>query len=149
MGLLDRLTEGVRSALDPRAPGAAPGGGTLQDRLNLKALTDEQLRGELERRRRARGRPASGRNAADDELTAIAQARRDRMREVTVAKCYARLELPVGASRAELQRAWRGLLRQYHPDRYLGDAEQHASSIAVVTGLTDAYLTILARMDRR
>lgn len=150
MGILDRLTEGVRSALDPRAPGApnAPGA-TLQERLNLKALTDEQLRAELERRRRARGRPANGRNAADDELTAAAQARRDRMREVTVAKCYARLELPVGASRLEVQRAWRSLLRQYHPDRYLGDPEQHASSIAVVTGLTDAYLTILARMDRR
>ena len=150
MGILDRLTEGVRSALDPRAPGApnAPGA-TLQERLNLKALTDEQLRAELERRRRARGRPANGRNAADDELTAAAQARRDRMREVTVAKCYARLELPVGASRLEVQRAWRSLLRQYHPDRYLGDPEQHASSVAVVTGLTDAYLTILARMDRR
>ncbi len=150
MGILDRLTEGVRSALDPRAAGApnAPGA-TLQERLNLKALTDEQLRAELERRRRARGRPANGRNAADDELTAAAQARRDRMREVTVAKCYARLELPVGASRLEVQRAWRSLLRQYHPDRYLGDPEQHASSVAVVTGLTDAYLTILARMDRR
>ncbi len=150
MGILDRLTEGVRSALDPRAPGApnAPGA-TLQERLNLKALTDDQLRAELERRRRARGRPANGRNAADDELTAVAQARRDRMREVTIAKCYARLELPVGASRLEVQRAWRSLLRQYHPDRYLGDPEQHASSIAVVTGLTDAYLTILARMDRR
>lgn len=150
MGLLDRLTEGVRSALDPRAPGAPnAAGGSLQDRLNLKALTDDQLRAELERRRRARGRPANGRNAADDELTAVAQARRDRMREVTVAKCYARLELPVGASRLEVQRAWRSLLRQYHPDRYLGDPEQHASSIAVVTGVTDAYLTILARMDRR
>ena len=148
MGLLDRLTEGVRSALDPRAPAAAPGA-SLPDPRNHRGWSDEQLRVELERRRRARGRPANGRNAADDELTAVAQARRDRMRETTVAKCYARLELPVGASRQEVQRAWRSLLRQYHPDRYLGDAEQHASSVAVVTGITDAYLTILARMDRR
>jgi|GEM_PF-1126603 len=148
MGILDRLTEGVRSALDPRSPPSAPGA-SLHERLNLRGWSDDQLRAELERRRRARGRPANGRNAADDELTAVAQARRDRMREITLVKCYARLELPVGAARLEVQRAWRSLLRQYHPDRYLGDAEQHASSVAVVTGVTDAYLTILARMDRR
>jgi hypothetical protein len=148
VGILDRLTEGVRSALDPRAPPSAPGA-SLHERLNLRGWSDDQLRAELERRRRARGRPANGRNAADDELTAVSQARRDRMREITLAKCYARLELPVGASRLEVQRAWRSMLRQYHPDRYLGDPEQHASSVAVVTGVTDAYLTILARFDRR
>ncbi len=143
MGLFDRLTEGMRSALD--RPGAASSAAPLSDRVGLRAWTDENLRTELERRRRARGRAANGRNAADDELTAISSARRDRLRDRSIAKCYALLELPVGSSRLEVQRAYRSLLRQYHPDRYLGDPEQHASSIALVTSLTDAYLAILAR----
>jgi len=146
VSLWDRLSDGVRTALD-RPAGAAHG--PLSDRLSLRALSDEALRAELERRRRARGRPAHGRPAADDELTAMGQARRDRMRERSVARCYALLELPVGSSRTEVQRAFRAMLRQYHPDRYVGDAEQHASAVALVTSLVDAYLALLAHQDRR
>ncbi|TAK33111.1 MAG: hypothetical protein EPO40_01090 [Myxococcaceae bacterium] len=146
MSLWDRLSDGVRTALD-RPAGAAPG--PLSDRLNLRSISDDVLRAELERRRRARGRPANGRPAADDELTAMAQARRDRMRERSVARCYALLELPVGSSRAEVQRAFRTMLRQYHPDRYVGDVEQHASAVALVTSLVEAYLALLAHHDRR
>lgn len=147
MGILDRLSEGMKQALD-RAGSPQPGA-TLADRVGLANLSDEALRAELERRRRARGKAAHRRNAADDELTAMAQARRDRMRDRSIAKCYALLELSPGAPRLEVQRAWRGLLRQYHPDRYLADPEQHASAVALVTSLTDAYLAILAHFDRR
>ena len=146
MSLWHRLSDGVRTALD--RPGAA-GPGPLSERLNLRSLSDEVLRGELERRRRARGRPAHGRPAADDELTALAQARRDRMRERSVARCYALLELPTGSPRADVQRAFRTMLRQYHPDRYVGDVEQHASAVALVTSLVEAYLALLAHHDRR
>jgi DnaJ domain len=147
MGLFDRLTEGMRTALD--RPGTTPPGASLSDRVGLRAWTDENLRNELERRRRARGRSPNGRPAADDELTAIASARRDRMRDRSLSKSFALLELPTGSSRVDVQRAYRSLLRQYHPDRYLGDPDQHASSIALVTSLTDAYLAVLAQFDRR
>lgn len=147
MGIFDRLTEGMRTALD--RPGASLTGASLSERVGLRAWSDENLRNELERRRRARGRSANGRPAADDELTAISSARRERMRDRSIAKCFALLELPAGSSRLEVQRAFRSLLRQYHPDRYLGDAEQHASAIALVTSITDAYLTVLAHFDRR
>ncbi len=79
----------------------------------------------------------------------MGQARRDRMRERSIARCYALLELPVGSSRTEVQRAFRAMLRQYHPDRYVGDTEQHASAVALVTSLVDAYLALLAHQDRR
>ncbi len=147
MGLFDRLTEGMRTALQP--PGPAGANAALSERVGLHAWTDEDLRRELERRRRARGRHAHGRNAADEELTALGSARRERNRERTLAKCYALLEAPVGAPRIEVQRAFRAQLRQYHPDRFLGDPEQHASAVALVTSLTDAYLAILAHFDRR
>lgn len=141
MGLLDKLSEGMRQALDRNVP-LAPGQ-TLSDRLNLRAMTDDALRAELERRRRARGRAANGRPAADDELTAMGQARRDRSRDRSIAKCYALLELPMNAPRSEVQRAYRTLLRQYHPDRHLKNPDDHASAVALVTSLTDAYLSLL------
>ncbi len=146
MGLWDRLSDGMRTALD-RPMGAAQG--ALAERLNLRSLTDDVLRAELERRRRARGRPAHGRPAADDELTAMAQARRDRMRERSITRCYALLELPPGAPRSEVQRAFRTMLRQYHPDRYVGDVEQHASAVSLVTSVVEAYLALLSQLDRR
>lgn len=148
MGIFDRITGGLISGA---VLGSTPADSSvpLTERMNLRALSDDALRAELERRRRARGRAAHGRPAADDELTALAQARRDRMRERSVARCYALLELPVGASRSETERAFRSMLRQYHPDRYLSDPEQHASAIALATSLTDAYLALLARFERR
>jgi hypothetical protein len=144
MGLLDRVSDSIRGALV--APGDSP---SLADRVGVRALSDEALRHELERRRRARGRPAHGRNAADDELTATAAARRDRLRDRTLAKCFSALELSPGATRQEVQRAYRSQLRQYHPDRNLDDAERHASAVALATNLTDAYLSLLAHLNRR
>lgn len=155
--LWDRLSSGVMQALD-RPPGPAtavsPGAARTQavplaERLGLRNLSDEALRLELERRRRARGRAAHGRPAADDELTAMAQARRDRMRERTLGRCYAMLELGPGARLGEVQRAYRTQLRQFHPDRHLGDPESHASAVALATQLTEAYLSLLGQFDRR
>jgi len=156
--LWDRLSTGVLNALD-RPPGSDPGGAVvaprrapavpLAERLGLRNLSDDALRQELERRRRARGRPANGRPAADDELTAMAQARRDRMRERTLGRCYALLEVGTGARLGEIQRAYRTQLRQFHPDRHLGDPEAHASAVALVTSLTEAYLSLLGQFERR
>lgn len=156
--LWDRLSTGVMHALDrPPGPAAAVSGGApgrplavpLAERLGLRNLSDEGLRHELERRRRARGRPAHGRPAADDELTALAQGRRDRMRERSLGRCYAMLEVGTGARLGEIQRAYRTQLRQFHPDRHLGDPEAHASAVALVTSLTEAYLSLLGQFERR
>lgn len=154
MALQDRLQQLIdRLNPQPSALGGAnlPPGTTLplSDRLGIGRLSDDGLRFELERRRRARGRQAHGRPAADDELGAMAQARRDRSRERSLAKCAALLEISLSASRAEVARAYRTQLRQYHPDRHLGDAEAHASAVALATSLTDAYLSLLAQFDRR
>lgn len=37
---------------------------------------------------------------------------------------YANLELPDGASWAEVKSAYRRLMRRYHPDRHAGDADK-------------------------
>jgi hypothetical protein len=151
MGILDQLTDqlsragqragqNLRSAVDRAAPPltSLP----LSERLGLRGMSDEDVRRDLERRRRARRRPAHGRPAADEELDAVAKARRDRMRDRPAAKCFALLEVPYGAPLGDIELAYRKLLRQFHPDRFLGDAERHASAVALVTSLTDAYLSL-------
>lgn len=143
MGLLDQLTKARQSVLGALDRAAPPPLATLplSERLGLRGMSDEEMRRELERRRRARRRPAHGRPAGV-ELDAVAKARRDRMRERSVAKCYALLELPAGAPLGDVEAAYRKLLRQFHPDRFAGDPERHASAIALVTSLTDAYLAL-------
>lgn len=127
--------------------GAPPLG--LAERLGLPRLSDEALGIELERRRRARGHFPSRRPAGDEELEAMAQARRARLRDRPLAKAYADLEIPSTATRSEIERAYRTLLRQYHPDRHIGDDEQHKSAIALATSLTDSYLALLQQYDRK
>src|SRR5262245_58856309 len=128
MTIWNRISDRVRDALERDGSGiaggrtAAPPPTGLADKLGLTRISDEALATELERRRRARGKPAHRRSAADDELDAMREARRTRVRDISPAKAYASLEIPASASRAEIERAFRALLRQYHPDRHLGDA---------------------------
>ncbi len=74
-------------------------------------------------------------------------ARRDRLRERPPSKCYAMLELSPTASPVEVLSAYRRLLRQYHPDRFIGEGERHAFAVALATSLTDAFLALRA-VDR-
>jgi hypothetical protein len=153
MTIWDRITTRMRDAIDRDLPGGtgARGGAPLglADKLGINRISDEALAAELERRRRARGKHATRRPAGDDELDAMAQARRARLRDRPLARAYASLEITAGASRGEIERAYRTLLRQYHPDRHIGDEEQHKSAIALAVSLTDSYLALLQQFERR
>jgi DnaJ-domain-containing protein 1 len=153
MTIWERFSSRVRDAMDtPGGPGsrnpAQPPSG-LAEKLGLTRISDEALGAELERRRRARGKNAHRRPAADDELDAMSEARRARRRDQSVSKAYAVLEIPLGAPRQEIDRAFRTLLRQYHPDRHIGDDEQHKSAVALATSLSDSYVTLLQLHERR
>ena len=151
MPIWDRFASRVRDAVANRGPTArttAPPAG-LSDKLGLTRISDDALATELERRRRARGKQAHRRPAADDELDALREARRNRLRDWPLSKAYKSLEIGPGAARPEIERAYRGLLRQYHPDRHIGDDEQHRSAIALATSLTDSYLALLQQYERK
>ncbi len=156
MTIWDRFANRMRDAMDTGAPGGGSGRAgenvsvapSLAERLGLLRISDEALATELERRRRMRGKNPTRRPAGDDELDAMREARRTRLRERPLSKAYAALEVQPTASRAEIERAYRSLLRQFHPDRHLGDAEQHQSAIALAASLTDSYLAVLQRFDR-
>lgn len=156
MTLWDRISKGVRDAIEPplssgsggpgaRSPGGREAPPSLAEKLGLPRISDESLAVELERRRRLRGKPANRRPAADEELDAMTAARRARLRSMQVSRAYAHLELTPGASRGQIERAYRAQLRQYHPDRHLGDGESHQSAVALAASLTDAYLLLLQR----
>src|SRR6266508_2396036 len=151
MTIWERFARGVRDAMDRDVPprGSGSTSQSLADKLGLVRVSDEALGTELERRRRARGKTVHRRPAAGDELDAMAEARQSRLRTQSFSKAYAALEIQSGAKRSEIERAYRTLLRQYHPDRHLDDPEQHASAISLATTLTDAYLLLLQRSERR
>lgn len=56
-----------------------------------------------------------------------------------LARAYARLELRPGASLDEAKKAWRGLMKKYHPDRHEGDETKQEIATKVAAALTEAY----------
>ncbi len=157
MTIWDRISKGVRDAIDaPGAGGAGAGGArgagpqglaalSLAEKLGLTKISDEAVGVELERRRRLRGKNANRRPAADEELDAMNAVRKTRSKVLQVSKAYRHLELAPGASRGQIERAFRNQLRQYHPDRFITDRESHQSAVALVVSLIDAYMLLLGR----
>ena len=56
--------------------------------------------------------------------------------------CYRLLELPPGASEQEVTRAWRELMKVWHPDRFPNDPLMRRRAEEKVKALNDAYETI-------
>ena len=52
---------------------------------------------------------------------------------------YANLELPFGASFAEVKKSYRTLIKQYHPDRYHSDPKKKLLAEEITAKLNTAY----------
>ncbi|MFQ5715930.1 MAG: J domain-containing protein [Nitrospinales bacterium] len=52
---------------------------------------------------------------------------------------YANLELPPGSSGKEVKRAWKRLMRKYHPDLHSADPEKRKTANELTRRLTEAY----------
>ena len=63
-----------------------------------------------------------------------------------VCRYYANLELPVGASAAEVKAAYRRLMRRYHPDRHHGDGERSRVANELAQQLRTAYEGLLEHL---
>ena len=101
----------------------------------LGELTDRELEEELIRRRRAR---AQRREPSADRHSPQAKQ---------LDQYYANLELSPGASRDEIRRAYRDLMRRYHPDKHLADTEKHRAATDLAQSLTRAYRALLEHLD--
>jgi DnaJ-domain-containing protein 1 len=157
--LLDRAADWESARHSDRDPDE-----DLYRRYGLDELSDEQLEAELERRQRARaafrakmhqsaqppprsgaqggarpgtsrpgtGRPAPGRPSPEDE----------------VRRAYAALEVPPGSDFETVRKAYRTLMRKYHPDRHANSPEKQRAATELAQKLTQAYKLLEQRLRR-
>jgi DnaJ-domain-containing protein 1 len=121
-------------------------------------LSDRELEEELERRREARQeaeRAAQGARRStstrqsdplgDSDRDAAAGRRRPEFRRSSpddahsVRRAYAALEVPPGSNFEVVRRAYRTLMRKYHPDLHTATPEKQKAANEITQKLTDSY----------
>ncbi len=60
-------------------------------------------------------------------------------RDETIAGYYANLEIPYGADLETVKKAYRKLMKQYHPDKFSGDPEKQKIATEITKRLNEAY----------
>ena len=64
-----------------------------------------------------------------------------------IRRYYANLELPLGASAAEVKAAYRRLMRRYHPDLHHADDKRQEVATKLAQELRVAYEELLAHLE--
>lgn len=134
MSLFDRFQKP-----GPRAP--------LRSDLSHRSvadLSDEELEAELLRRRRERAKTRS-----EAGPLAATSGDRDNPERQRLLQYYANLELPPFAPLEEVKRAYRDLMRRYHPDRHAGDPERQKAAHELAQSLTRAYEALVSYLEKR
>lgn len=147
MGVIDRfaqLARGTLVSLTDRTFG--------RTQKPLGELSDSELEEELIRRRRDRATKRSGGASAEESTVAEARPRPAAQRspqEQQVTQYYANLELAPGATLDEVRRAYRDLMKRYHPDKHLGDPERHKAATELAQSLTRAYTALVELLNKK
>lgn len=68
-------------------------------------------------------------------------------RDPELEKHFARLELPYGSGSDEARKAWRNLLKKYHPDKHSDDPDQYRVATELTAELTRSYQEIVRAYD--
>ena len=152
--LLDRAAEAEQVGQGHRDPDE-----DLYRRFSLDQLTDAELEAEIERRMRARQAAARGAERGTTSAKAggagrasSASARpkpgpapRPASPDQELRRAYAALEVPVGADFATVRKAYRNLMRKYHPDHHAGSPEKQKAATELAQNLTAAFALIEQR----
>jgi len=118
----------------------------------LQDLTDEELEAEIERRHlekelrdgvRGRPEPQSRPGAGGGRSAPRPSAP---MNEV--ARAYAVLEIPQGSDFETVRKAYRALMRKYHPDRHVNAPDKQKAATELAQKLTDAYRLLEKRLRK-
>lgn len=93
-----------------------------------------------------RGEPAFAASSADS-----ARREHDGRDPITqdIARYYANLELPVGASADEVRAAYKRLMRRYHPDHHLTDDTKAEAATQLARELRHAYESLLHHLGSK
>ncbi|NOY91629.1 MAG: DnaJ domain-containing protein [Deltaproteobacteria bacterium] len=138
MSLLDKLGLGARRRLAKIAGRSALGAD------ELASLSDSELEEELLRRRRLRAR-----GHADADAAGLGRRSEPSPRHKQLRSYYANLELSPGASAEDVKRAYRSLMRRYHPDKHADDPEKYRAATELARSLTEAYQALLTHLEQR
>ena len=66
-----------------------------------------------------------------------------------LARYYANLEVPYGSDLEKVRRAWKRLLKKYHPDRHHRDPEKRRVANQLTAELTRAYRELEAALANK
>jgi len=151
MTISRRIIDLARTELNSLLDGAARRSSERDDDGHLSGVSDKELEEELARRRQAkeevedllRRRPGSvsGRRAASQREEARRPPPPKPLTDeaAKVARAYASLEVPPTADFETVRRAYRDLMRKYHPDKHTGSAEKQKAANEVAQKLTESY----------
>ncbi len=141
MSVSKRLIDLARSELNSLLDRAGESGdhdGSGSSPINLSALSDDELTAEIERRHRAKMDPGGTRRAPEPA--------RPRVPPDEVALAYAALEVPTGSDFQTVRRAYRTLMRKYHPDRHTSTPDKQKTANELAQKLTHAYEILEKRL---
>ncbi len=157
MSIGKRLIDLARSELNSLLDRAAELEDDVRDDSwggGLEGLSDTDLQAELERRRRAREEAeeaASGpraRPSPDGGARRPEPPRRTSAGDAAIRRAYAALEVPPGSDFETVRKAYRRLMRKYHPDLHGGSPEALRAANELTQRLTESY-KLLEKQTRR
>jgi DnaJ-domain-containing protein 1 len=173
MSIGKRLIDLARSELNSLLDRAADTDADLHDDRwggDLNGISDTELQAELERRRRARDeaeeaargpRPSSARPAAGTASGASARPgagpragaraeppRRTSAGDEAIRRAYAALEVPPGSDFETVRKAYRRLMRKYHPDLHTSTPEAQRAANDLAQRLTQSYKLLEKQLRR-
>ena len=150
--LIDLARSELNSLLDRAAQHDDVGAGghdpdeDLYHRYGMSAISDEELEAELERRRAAREAAAKAARARPEAPKARPSARpqsppppKAPSHADEIRRAYAALEVPPGSDFATVRKAYRTLMRKYHPDRHAQTPAKQKAATELAQKLTQAY----------
>ncbi len=123
-------------------------------KVRLEDLSDEELEAEIERRRLEKEIDDRAAKAAETTGRTAPPPPRDRVSTPfgagmdPVAKAYAALEVPPGSDFETVRKAYRTLMRKYHPDRHTASPEKQKAANELAQKLSDAYKTLEKRLRK-
>lgn len=103
-----------------------------EERLRRKMKLDEDF-------------DASYKNARTNEQPPKPEPTRDEK----IAGYYANLEIPYGANLETVKKAYRKLMKQYHPDKFSGDPEKQKTATEITKRLNEAYQALEKHLQSR
>jgi DnaJ-domain-containing protein 1 len=159
--LLDRASD--LDDEEDRAPDGAPpppSDARRGRRVRLQDLSDAELEAEIERRRLDREMDARAGQARASATSGPATGSRptgsrpspgpSRPRGPTdpITRAYASLEVKPGSDFDTVRKAYRNMMRKYHPDRHTANPEKQKAANELAQKLTDAYKTLERHLRR-